>query len=178
LQGDYHQAVNQYKTAINIDPRAIEPRFCLATLYDKHDMYDEAAEEYQLILEINPKHTKALHNLGRIHFQYGDYAEALKSFQHVLKLQPENTDAWNDLGSVYEITNNVIQAISTYRKALGIDPFHEETNFNLANAHFSLFLSSPNIVNIEDIIKRLNFILSRNPHNKKVQELLNKIKGS
>ena len=92
-------------------------------------------------------------------------------------MEPKNTDACNDLGSVYEITNNVIQAISTYRKALSVDPFNEETNFNLANAHFSLFLKNPNIVNIEDIIKRLNFILSRNPHNKKVQELFNKIKG-
>ena len=115
--------------------------------------------------------------MGRIYFQDGDYAKALESFQNVLKLEPKNTDAWNDLGSVYEITNNVIQAISTYRKALSVDPFNEETNFNLANAHFSLFLSNPNIVNIEDIIRRLNFILSRNPHNKKVRELFNKIKA-
>ena len=141
-------------------------------------MYDEAAEEYENIIEINPKHAKALHNLGRIYFQDGDYAKALKSFQNVLKLEPENTDAWNDLGSVYEITNNLIQAISTYRKALRVNPLHEETNFNLANAYFSLFLSNPNIVNIEDIIQRLHFVLSRNPHNEKVRKLLNKIQGS
>ena len=116
--------------------------------------------------------------MGRINFQDGDYAKALKSFQNVLKLEPENTDAWNDLGSVYEITNNLIQAISTYRQALRINPLHEETNFNLANAYFSLFLSNPNVVNIEDIIKRLYFVLSRNPHNEKVRELLNKIQGS
>ena len=71
--------------------------FALATLYDRHDMYDEAEEEYENIIEINPKHTKALHNLGRIHFQNGDYAKALKNFQTVIKLEPKNTDVWNDL---------------------------------------------------------------------------------
>ena len=146
MQGDYHNAVELYTRAIDIAPQAIEPRFCLATLYDRHDMYDEAAEEYENIIEINPKHTKAIHNLGRIYFQDGDYARALKSFQKVLNIEPENTDAWNDLGSVYEITNNLIQAISTYRKALKVNPLHEDTNYNLANAYFSLFLSNPNIV--------------------------------
>jgi tetratricopeptide (TPR) repeat protein len=141
-------------------------------------MYDEAEEEYEKIIEINPKHTKALHNIGRIHFQNGDYAKASKSFHSVLKIDPENTDALNDLGSVYEITNNVIQAISAYRKALKINPLNEETNYNLANAYFSVFLSNPNIVNIEDIVERLQFVLSQNPNNKKVRELLNKVKAS
>ncbi|MGP8002356.1 MAG: tetratricopeptide repeat protein, partial [Smithella sp.] len=178
LQGDYHNALEQYTRAIEIAPQDAEPRFCLATLYDRHDMYDEAEEEYENIIEINPKHTKALHNLGRIHFQNGDYAKASKNFHSVLKIDPENTDALNDLGSVYEITNNVIQAISAYRKALKINPLNEETNYNLANAYFSVFLSNPNIVNIEDIVERLQFVLSQNPNNKKVRELLNKVKVS
>ena len=141
-------------------------------------MFDEAAEEYEIILEINPKHTKVLHNLGRIHFQDGDNANALKYFQKVLTLEPENIDALNDLGSVYEITKNLIQAISTYRRALKINPLHEETNFNLANAYFSLYLSNPRIVNIDSIIERLYSVLSQNPNNKKVRDLLNKIKVS
>ena len=76
-------------------------------------------------------------------------------------MDPENTDALNDLGSVYEITNNVIQAISAYRKALKINPLNEETNYNLANAYFSVFLSNPKIVNIEDIVERLQFVFPK-----------------
>lgn len=141
-------------------------------------MFDEAAEEYEVVLEINPKHTKALHNLGRIHFQDGDYTNALKYFQKVLTLDPENIDALNDLGSVYEITKNFLQAISTYRRALKVNPLHEETNFNLANAYFSLYLSNPRIVNLDSITERLYAVLSQNPNNRKVRDLLNKIKSS
>jgi tetratricopeptide (TPR) repeat protein len=98
------------------------------------------------------------------------------NFQTVLELEPENADAWNDLGSVYEITNNATEAISTYSRALEVDPFHEETNFNLANIQYSLYLSYPQSIDINDIIQRLNFVLARNPDNKKVRKLLNEIK--
>jgi tetratricopeptide (TPR) repeat protein len=93
-------------------------------------------------------------------------------------MEPGNADAWNDLGSVYEITNNVDEAISTYVRALEVDPFHEETNFNLANIQYSLYLSYPQRININDVIKRLNFVLTRNHDNKKVQKLLNEIESS
>jgi tetratricopeptide (TPR) repeat protein len=100
------------------------------------------------------------------------------NFQTVLELEPENADAWNDLGSVYEITNNATEAISTYGRALEVDPFHEETNFNLANIQYSLYLSYPQSIDINDIIQRLNFVLARNPNNKKVRKLLNEINSS
>ena len=72
----------------------------------------------------------------------------------------------------------MIQAIATYKKALKINPLSEETNYNLANAYFSVFLSNPNIINIEDIVERLKLVLSQNPNNTKVQELLDKVKAT
>jgi tetratricopeptide (TPR) repeat protein len=138
-------------------------------------MYDEALIEYTEIVQINPSHTKTLYNLGRIYFQFGNYADALKNFQHVLELDPENADAWNNLGSVYETTNKLTEALSAYNKSLAINPFHEETNVNLANIEYLLYLSDPESIKIDDILRRLHFVLSLNPHNKKVQKLLDKI---
>ena len=175
LQGDYHSAVSQYKKAITIDPKAPSAHFCLAVLYDCHDMYDEALNEYTNIIQINPSHTKALYNLGRIYFQLGNYADALKNFQRVLELDPENADALNNLGSVYETTDNLTEALSAYSKSLAVNPFHEETNVNLANIQYLLYLSDPDHIKIDDILRRLHFVLSLNPHNKKVQKLLDQI---
>ena len=95
-----------------------------------------------------------------------------------MTLEPDNIDALNDVGSVYEITKNFLQAISTYRRALKVNPLHEETNFNLANAYFSLYLSNPRIVNLDSIAERLYAVLAQNPDNRKVRDLLNKIKSS
>jgi tetratricopeptide (TPR) repeat protein len=141
-------------------------------------MYDEAMTEYKDILEINPGHMKSLYNLGRIYFQFVEYANALRNFQNVLELDPENADAWNNLGSVYETTNNITEAIYAYRKSLAVNPFHEETHVNLANIQYLLYLSHPDRVKIDDIIRRLHFVLSLNPNNKKVQKLLAKINGA
>jgi tetratricopeptide (TPR) repeat protein len=175
LQGDYHTALSQYEKAIKIDSNSISARFCLAVLYDHHDMYDEALNEYTNIIQINPTHAKTLYNLGRIYFQFGNYNEALKYFKHVLELDPENADAWNNLGSVYETINNLTEALSAYNKSLAVNPFHEETNVNIANIQYLLYLSDPESAKIDDILRRLHFVLSLNPHNKKVQKLLERI---
>ncbi len=45
LQGDYQGALESYRSAIKASPESVSPHFCLATLYDRHDMFDEAGEE-------------------------------------------------------------------------------------------------------------------------------------
>jgi cytochrome c-type biogenesis protein CcmH/NrfG len=140
-------------------------------------MYDEAVTEYCNILQANPGHMKSLYNLGRIYFQLGDYSKALHNFQNVLELDPRNADTWNNLGSVYEITNNYSEAITAYSKSLAINPSHEETHVNLANVQYSLFLSHPEQSMIDGIRRRLNFVLSLNPHNKKARKLLDRIQS-
>ena len=102
----------------------------------------------------------------------------MRNFQHVLELDPENADAWNNLGSVYETINNLTEAFSAYRKSIAINPFHEETNVNLASIQYLLYLSNPESIKLNDIVRRLQFVLSLNPNNKKVQNLLDKIQIS
>jgi hypothetical protein len=62
-----------------------------------------------------------------------------------------------------------------YRKSLSVNLFYEETNVNLANIQYFLYLSTPERIKIDNIVRRLHFVLSLNPHNKKVQKLLDKI---
>ena len=76
LQGNYHDAFKQYKKAVDMDPDNETPRFCLAVLYDTHDMFDEAIQQYEEITRKNPGHIKSLYNMGRFNFQWGNYATA------------------------------------------------------------------------------------------------------
>jgi tetratricopeptide (TPR) repeat protein len=151
------------------------PRFCLAVLYDNHDMYEEAIDQYSEIIRFNPKHIKSLYNMGRISFQLGNYEASLNQFNDVLELDPNNADAWNNVGLVHEAGKNYSEAIASYRKSLSLNPFHEETNFNIANLQYLLYRDSCGDIKVSDIIRRLNFILSLNPHNQKVNRLLSKI---
>ena len=86
-EGDYHQAVAFYQRAIRLHPQAVAPHFCLATLYDRHDMFDEAEKEYQEVLKGDPLHIKGLYNLGNLYIQLGQGAKAIDLFQRLLRLE-------------------------------------------------------------------------------------------
>jgi len=102
LEGDYFSAVRQYKKAIEINPEAIAPSYCLAVLYERYDMFDEAVDEYEKVLVKNPLHTKAAFNLANICLQLGEFEKAAGLFERVLEIDPDNEDAWNGLGATYE----------------------------------------------------------------------------
>ena len=148
--------------------------------YDDRElrMYDEAAEEYLKILRIHPEHIKATYNLGRIYCQLGNYREAVEKFERVLQLDPRYADAWNNLGSVYELQKDYSKAIEAYRNALIINPFHEDTNVNLSYIQYLILKLHPDKINKSDVIRRLHFVRSLNPHNTKVDKLLNLIENT
>jgi Flp pilus assembly protein TadD len=172
LEGNYHSAVLQNKKAIEIAPHEVAPHFCLAVLYDQHDMFDEAIEEYQATLELNPYHLKALFNLGNLFAQEGQYKEAIMCYKRALALDADDISAWNNLGAIYEDMNEFARSESIYKRAQSLNPYKAETNFNLAR--IQLLQHQKNLTEDmrQDIIRRLNFVLSVNPHNKGAERLL------
>ena len=175
LEGDYHGAVQQYKKAIEVDPQAISPRFLLALLYDRHDMFDEAIQEYQGVLEKNPSHIKALFNLGNLYVQLGDYKKAIGLFERILTSDPHNAEAWNNMGAIYDITEQYEEALNAYQKSLALNPYHEEANVNLAQIQYKKYRLNPDSVKRDEIILRLTFVLSINPQQKRAQNILQEL---
>lgn len=113
--------------------------------------------------------------MGRILFQLGNFEDSLINFQKVLQFNPDNADAWNNLGLVYESQNKFPDALVAFRKSLSLNPFHEETNLNIAELQYLMYKSSPERIKISDIVRRLHYILSLNPHNQNVTKLLSRI---
>jgi len=96
-------------------------------------------------------------------------------FKEVLNLDPDNSGALNNLGLIHEFNKEFPEALEVYRKSLLINPFHEETNFNLASLQYALFRVWPESAGLDEIISRLNFIISLNPFHHKAEKLLDRI---
>jgi tetratricopeptide (TPR) repeat protein len=135
-------------------------------------MFDEAIEEYQATLEINPYHLKALFNVGNLYAQEGQYREAIICYKRALVLDADDTAAWNNLGSIYEDMNDYARAESIFRRALSLNPYKAEANFNLARIQLLQHQEDLDENMKQDIMRRLNFVLSVNPHNKGAERLL------
>jgi len=60
---------------------------------------------------------------------------------------------------------------------LSLNPYKAEANFNLARIQVLQYRLNPRKVQKQDILRRLNFVLSVNPRNKSVERLLAELKN-
>ena len=88
-KGLYDEAINEYKKAIEMDPRYDSPYFNLGLLYFEQRKYDEAIKFFNGALKINPKFIKAHNYLGEAYARTGRRQKALFHWRESLKLDPD-----------------------------------------------------------------------------------------
>ena len=69
------------------------------------------------------------------------------------------------------------EAIGAYEKSLSFNSFQEEAHINLARIRYARYQTTLDSALKEDVIERLNFVLSVNPNNRGGQQLLEIMKG-
>jgi tetratricopeptide (TPR) repeat protein len=138
-------------------------------------MFDEAVSEYECALDLDLYHLKTLQALGRLYLQEGQHTKAIMTFKSLLLLDPQDKAQWTSLGAAYEETGDFRRAERSYREALAIDPYEETANLGLARAVSNLHGANLPEIEREDVIRRLDFVLSVNPHNEQAEELIQKI---
>ena len=88
LAGQNKESMGYYKLAIDLKPKALEPRFGYVYPAAAFGQTDELVAQYNSILQIDPQNTIANYRQGYIHYQKKDYASAYKYFNKVVKLYP------------------------------------------------------------------------------------------
>lgn len=93
-QGNYEEAIKEYKEAISLDPKVMTSYINLGNMYQYSlDKKDEAVKVYQEAISQNPDSADAYVLLGILYEGSGDKDGAKKNFQKVLDMQPENQAA-------------------------------------------------------------------------------------
>jgi len=126
------EAIEQFKKAIEINPRYAMAHNNLGIAYTKIGMLDEAVYEYEQALAINPRHAKAHYNLGVVYFRQGDFDRAMVKFKDAIVINPNYTEAHYNLGNTYDKKGLWDNAITEHKKAIAINPRHAMAYNNLA----------------------------------------------
>jgi Tfp pilus assembly protein PilF len=126
------EAIEQFKKAIEINPRYAMAHNNLGIAYTKNGMLNEAVYEYEQALAINPRHAKAHYNLGVIYFRQGDFDRAMVKFKDAIALNPNYTEAHYNLGNTYDKKGLWDNAITEHKKAIALNPRHAMAYNNLA----------------------------------------------
>ncbi len=99
-RGDFDNAAEAYRRAIEIEPKLAEAHANLGAVLARLGRYEEAVSSIERALAINPALTAARLNLGLAHYRAGALAAAVAAFQAVHAAEPSLLQARQLLGLV------------------------------------------------------------------------------
>ena len=141
-QGDYVQAVDQYRRAAEEDPSlpGIHRALAVALLNASPGgtARSEARRELEIEFQANPVDFHSIYELGEIDWSEGRFAEARKRFARAIELQPEFVDALIALGKAATRQADAEGALPHLEKAVRLAPDNEVARYRLAQAYRGL----------------------------------------
>lgn len=132
-----NKAVEEYKLAIQNDPKSEYLNSALAEFYAKTGRIRDAVEEAQDIIKRDPNNLEARKLLGRVYLrglgdlQSGAQSEeilrrAIEQYEQIARLEPNNPDNHILLGRLYRVDNDLAKAEIEFKKAVSLQPGSEE----------------------------------------------------
>jgi len=129
--GQWTQAVEAYKKAIEIDPSYQAAYANLGATYYQQLQFDLAASQYEKALELNPQDGESAYNLGAIYLQQAltgsdqpDVAtlnQAIEQIQNALKISPNLAEPYFSLGVAYMASSRPEEAIDAFETFLELN---------------------------------------------------------
>ena len=133
--GRYEEAIEQFKTAISIDPAIHEAYRRLADAYQSVNMVSEAEATYREVIRLKPDYGKAHYDLGLFYLYLGRFEDAVKQMDMVVELLPESDSTYNNVGALYYYYGQKDNARGMWERSLEFRPNYGAYS-NLGSYHF------------------------------------------
>jgi tetratricopeptide (TPR) repeat protein len=135
--GNYGLAVEQFQTAVEIEPSDEDGLRGEADALVKLGNPSEAEKAYRRAISLKPDYWGVYSWLGKFYYDQARYPEAISQFKKVIELAPNNYRGYSNLGAMYVAQGKYTEALAPLSKSIEIRPNLEAFN-NLGNAYFEL----------------------------------------
>jgi predicted O-linked N-acetylglucosamine transferase (SPINDLY family) len=115
-------ALEQYRSALRVDPARADVQNDLATALAMQGRLDEAISAFQQVLQLDPNNAGAHNNLGNALRIQGRLEEALPHFREALRLNPNFAEAHHNLGIALLHLRRPDDAVASFQQALRLKP--------------------------------------------------------
>ena len=92
-QKRYHEALEQFKEVVKIEPSYFADTPKLGEPYRYINIIEAVLQEYRAKYQQNPNDPETLLVLARIYASIGRYGQAREFYSQVIKIQPSNREA-------------------------------------------------------------------------------------
>lgn len=150
-KGEYGNAIEQYRKAIQFDPKSAMAYNNWGFVIDEQNddgngqnskRYDDAIEKYKEATDVDPNFADAYINWGFVIDERnvtGDptqFQAAIEKYKTAIQCDPKVPQAYNNWGEVLARWKKFPDAAAKYRKATELDPKYAEAYLNWGNALF------------------------------------------
>ena len=109
--------VQPYRQALAANPKDIDARLQIGTIYARNGVSDVAQAEFDAILAQDPRHAAAANNRGNVYFGRGDFERALEAYRFAEELDPVDGGIRLNAALAYYRLGKLPEARSKYREA-------------------------------------------------------------
>jgi tetratricopeptide (TPR) repeat protein len=134
--GQYQQAIDAYKKAVQLNPGSADANYNLGMAYSSLGQYKEAIEAYKRAIHIKPDYEAVYYNLGHAYSNLKQYDNSVKAFRHAIREKPDYIEAYYGLGNAYLDSGKDEKAIHTFEEAIRLKPDNPYAYFNLGLLYF------------------------------------------
>jgi len=106
-----------YRQALAANPKDIDARLQIGTIYARNGVLDVAQREFDAILEIDPRHASALNNRGNLYFGRGDFERALDAYRTAEELDPADAGIRLNAALAFYRLGKLSEARDKFREA-------------------------------------------------------------
>jgi len=131
--GQLEQAVEQFHTALRLDPTRMETHFNLGNALNQLGQHAQAIDSYRAAASLSPSDPEIYLNLGLAYKALHQLSNARQAYEQALRLRPDYADAWVNLGTIYKDEGELPQAETCYQRALQADPRSSRAYNNLGS---------------------------------------------
>jgi predicted O-linked N-acetylglucosamine transferase (SPINDLY family) len=132
LAGRHSEAVEHYRKAIRLQPRAAEHHVGLGLALRAAGRGEEALVAYRRALSLRHDMAEAHHNLGNLLVSLGRTAEAKASYHNTLAINPGFAEAHFELGNIAVAEGDDAAAVEAYAAAAIALPRRADFHLHLA----------------------------------------------
>ena len=129
--GDYKNALDAGKRALNVAPDDYEVHYNLGNTFYELGRLEEAEACYKQAIKWNPQLAQAHNNMGIVLQSMDKLGEAEESCRRAIDINPNFTEAYNNLGTIYQDLGKLDEAQSIYEMAIELMPDFVEAHSNL-----------------------------------------------
>ncbi len=152
LMRDFEPAIEDYSSAIALDPSLDQPWFGRGMARGRLGYIDEGIADLSVYIKRNPDSSLAYTKRGVRYLWKGDSENASRDFNKAIALDPNNAEAHDDLGVILAQQKDYKAAITHFTRTISIDPSYQKGHHNLAMAYY---LSGQDLFALQAVDKSL-----------------------